>query len=106
MIHSLTWLPGVLKAAGLKVALIDDWESHGRGDVGKLFGVICHHTAGSLRGNMSSLDTLINGRSDLPGPLAQLGLGRTVPTTCSRLEGATTLEWVSGTASRMVMPTS
>ena len=25
---------------------------------------------------MPSLDTLIQGRSDLPGPLAQLGLGR------------------------------
>ncbi|MGH8487461.1 MAG: peptidoglycan recognition protein family protein [Gammaproteobacteria bacterium] len=76
MIYSLTWLPGVLKAAGLKVASSDDWETRGRGDVGKIFGVICHHTAGSLRGNMPSLDTLINGRSDLPGPLAQLGLGR------------------------------
>src|SRR5689334_8344946 len=73
---SLTWLPTVLGAAGLKVALVDGWENRGRGDVGPTFGVICHHTAGPKAGNMSSLSTLINGRPDLPGPLAQLGLGR------------------------------
>lgn len=76
MIYSLTWLPSVLKTAGLKVALADGWESRGRSDVGTIFGVICHHTAGPKDGNMPSYKTLINGRSDLPGPLAQLGLGR------------------------------
>lgn len=76
MAHSLIWLPNVLTAAGLKVARVDGWESRGRGDVGPTFGVICHHTAGPRNGNMPSLETLINGRSDLPGPLAQLGLGR------------------------------
>jgi peptidoglycan hydrolase-like protein with peptidoglycan-binding domain len=76
MTFSLTWLPDVLKAAGLKVALPPGWESRGRGDVGKIFGVICHHTAGPRTGNMPSLHTLITGRPDLSGPLAQLGLGR------------------------------
>jgi len=76
MTHSLIWLPSVLAASGLKVAVVDGWENRGRGDVGPSFGVICHHTAGPRRGNMPSLDTLINGRPDLPGPLAQLGLGR------------------------------
>lgn len=76
MSHSLIWLPDVLKEAGLKVALVNGWENRGRGDVGNIFGVICHHTAGPRTGNMPSLNTLINGRSDLPGPLAQLGLGR------------------------------
>ncbi|QJW90582.1 N-acetylmuramoyl-L-alanine amidase [Spirosoma taeanense] len=76
MSHSLIWLPSVLNDAGLKVALVDGWETRGRGDVGTIFGVICHHTAGVNTGNMPSLKTLINGRSDLPGPLAQLGLGR------------------------------
>jgi N-acetylmuramoyl-L-alanine amidase-like protein/putative peptidoglycan binding protein len=76
MIFSLTWLPGALREAGLKVALVDGWESRGRGDVGPIVGVICHHTAGPKAGNMPSLNTLINGRSDLPGPLSQLGLGR------------------------------
>lgn len=76
MIFSLTWLPDILKEAGLKVALVDGWESRGRGDVGTISGVICHHTAGPKIGNMPSLNTLINGRSDLAGPLSQLGLGR------------------------------
>ena len=60
----------------MKVALVDGWEDRGRGDVGPTFGVICHHTAGPNSGNMPSLATLIDGRSDLPGPLSQLGLGR------------------------------
>ncbi|HEV7374761.1 MAG TPA: N-acetylmuramoyl-L-alanine amidase [Pyrinomonadaceae bacterium] len=79
MAHSLTWLPDVLKMAGLKVSLVPGWETRGRGDVGHIFGVLCHHTAGPKTGNMPSLTTLINGRagdSPLPGPLAQLGLGR------------------------------
>jgi peptidoglycan hydrolase-like protein with peptidoglycan-binding domain len=76
LIFSLLWLPSVLKSAGLKVALVDGWESRGHGDVGEIFGVICHHTAGPRDGNMPSLSTLIVGRPDLSGPLAQLGLGR------------------------------
>jgi peptidoglycan hydrolase-like protein with peptidoglycan-binding domain len=76
MAHSLIWLPSVLTSAGLKVARVGDWENRGRGDVGPTFGVICHHTAGGRNGNMPSLQILIDGRSDLPGPLAQLGLGR------------------------------
>ena len=71
----LTWLPDVLKAAGLKVATVPGWENRGR-DVGPIVGVLCHHTVGPKNGNMPSLNTLINGRPDLPGPLAQLGLGR------------------------------
>lgn len=79
MAHSLTWLPDVLKGAGLKVSLVPGWENRGRGDMGQVFGVLCHHTAGPRNGNMPSLNTIINGRGGpkpLPGPLAQLGLGR------------------------------
>jgi peptidoglycan hydrolase-like protein with peptidoglycan-binding domain len=76
MTFSLIWLPHVLKEAGLKVALVPGWETRGRAEMGEVLGVICHHTAGQLHGNMPSLQTLIDGRSDLTGPLAQLGLGR------------------------------
>lgn len=84
MPHSLIWLPSILKEAGLKVATVPGWEDRGRGDVGEIFGVICHHTAGGRNGNMPSLNGLIKGRAAdpkrgvkaLPGPLAQLGLGR------------------------------
>jgi peptidoglycan hydrolase-like protein with peptidoglycan-binding domain len=76
MAFSLTWLPEVLKSAGLKVAVVPGWESRGRGDIGTVLGVLCHHTAGAKTGNMPTLNLLVNGRSDLPGPLSQLGLGR------------------------------
>jgi peptidoglycan hydrolase-like protein with peptidoglycan-binding domain len=72
----LLWLPDALKAAGLKVALVDGWETRGGSDFGKTLGVICHYTANPSGGNMPTLRILIDGRSDLPGPLSQLGLGR------------------------------
>jgi peptidoglycan hydrolase-like protein with peptidoglycan-binding domain len=76
MAFSLTWLPAVLLDAGLRVAEQPGWQTRGRGDVGTIMGVMCHHTVGSLTRNMPSLGVLTNGRSDLPGPLSQLGLGR------------------------------
>ena len=76
MVFSLTWLPGALKEAGLKVGEVDGWESRGRAEMGEVMGIICHHTAGPKNGNMPSMRTLLDGRPDLPGPLSQLGLGR------------------------------
>lgn len=76
MAFALSWLAEVLEDAGLKVAEQPGWRNRGRGDVGPPKGVICHHTAGPATGIMPSLGIITNGRSDLPGPLAQLGLGR------------------------------
>ena len=76
MALSLTWLSKVLLDAGLKVAEQPGWRTRGRGDVGTIRGVICHHTAGSKTGIMPSLAVVTNGRPDLPGPLSQLCLGR------------------------------
>ncbi len=78
MTFQLTWLPGVLRNAGLKVAEVPGWADRGHGDMGSVAGVVCHHTgtAGALDKNMPTLDVLIKGRSDLSGPLSQLGLGR------------------------------
>lgn len=76
MVYSLTWLPGVLEDAGLKVAEDPGWQSRGRGEMARVRGVICHHTVGPATGNMPSLGILRSGRSNLAGPLAQLGLGR------------------------------
>lgn len=76
MTYSLTWLPEVLEKAGLKVAETVEWRTRGRAEMGPIKGVICHHTATIAGGNMPTLDILINGRSDLPGPLCHLGLGR------------------------------
>ena len=88
MAFSLIWLPEVLINAGLKVATVPGWEDRGAPDrrgnknVGNIFGVICHHTGVNSTANMPTLNALINGRKAspgvkaLPGPLAQLGLGR------------------------------
>ena len=76
MPFSLTWLPEVLEAAGLKVAEQPGWRTRGHGDMGNVRGVMCHHTAGPKNGNMPSLGICTNGRSNLPGPLSQLCLGR------------------------------
>jgi hypothetical protein len=82
MTFSLTWLPSVLLAEGLKVAEVEGWKSRGRREMGRVLGVMCHHTAGPARGNMPSLRVLRDGRpptrtsKGLAGPLSQLGLGR------------------------------
>lgn len=76
MPYSLTWLPEILRNASLKVAEVEGWASRGRGDIGRIRGVMCHHTGTPNGGNMPTLNLLKMGRADLPGPLAQLGLGR------------------------------
>ncbi len=78
MSYSLVWLSEVLRAAGLKVAETNGWVNRGVSEMGKVRGVMCHHTGSSGPGNMPTLKTLIQGRGGtrpLPGPLAQLGLG-------------------------------
>lgn len=75
MAFALIWLPEVLRQAGLKVAETEGWASRGRGEMGRVRGVMCHHTASSGTGNMPTLNTLKVGRRGLPGPLSQLGLG-------------------------------
>jgi hypothetical protein len=73
----LTWMPEVLRTAGLMVAEVPGWASRGRGEMGSVRGVMCHHTGVKNHAgkNMPSLGSLINGRPDLSGPLANLGLG-------------------------------
>ena len=76
MPYSLTWLYDTLAGVGLKVAETAGWRDRGHGDVGRIRGVICHHTAGPASGNMPTLGLVTHGRSDLAGPLCNLGLGR------------------------------
>ena len=45
MAFALTWLPGVLLEAGLKVAEVDGWQSRGRAEMGRVLGTMIHHTA-------------------------------------------------------------
>lgn len=67
------WLADVLRAEGLKVIEHDGWKNRGHGDFLDVRGVLCHHTAG---GGENDWRIVQNGRSDLPGPLAQLVLER------------------------------
>lgn len=76
MTYSLLWLPKVLRDAGLEVVEHPGWQSRGHGDMRTIKGVLCHHTAGPLKGEIPDLNILVNGRPDLSGPLCNLGLGR------------------------------
>lgn len=68
-----------LKSRGLNVIIVTGAQSRGHGSFpGKPVTVLTHHTAtaDSIRGDYPSLRIVRDGRSDLPGPLAQFGLGR------------------------------
>lgn len=76
---SLTWIPDVLRAAGLDVFEYPGWKTRtsGKLETGWVKGVVCHHTASGPNwqdGHVAAL--LAQGRRDLAGPLAQLGLER------------------------------
>lgn len=70
------WIADTLRFWGLKVIEVDGWKTRGLDTLAPQ-GVVCHHTAGpSNHGNMPSLAVVTNGRSDLPGPLCNIALGR------------------------------
>lgn len=60
-----------LEAAGLTVVEVDGWQGRGS-DTLHALGSVNHHTAGSRSGTTPSLGIVINGRPDLPGPLANV----------------------------------
>ncbi len=71
-----TWLPEVLAKAGCTVVTMSGWETRGR-TVAGFYGVIWHATATGPRASDQNVANLLrDGRSDLPGPLCQLGLDR------------------------------
>ena len=74
--YRLQWLPEVLRRAGLRVVTHPGWETRGRGNIGVVRGVMCHHTAGPPEGNLPSLGLVVEGRPDLAGPLSHLCLAR------------------------------
>lgn len=63
-----------LEPAGFKVVEVDGWQTRGRTYAAYApAGGVQHHTAGALAGgDAPSLGIVINGRPDLPGPLAQV----------------------------------
>lgn len=72
----LTDMADALRSAGLDVVEHPGWKTRGRSEMRAVRGIMLHHTAGPAAGDLPSLNTVINGRPDVPGPLAQLMLAR------------------------------
>lgn len=64
-----------LRLYGLDVVEVDEWKIRGSTTFAPR-GVVLHHTAGASTGDIPSLDVLVRGRADLPGPLCHIGLAR------------------------------
>ena len=72
-----TNLPRLLRAEGLTVVEHEGWRTRGRPGSFAPVGVLCHHTATRATSSDDAVcRLLIGGRSDLPGPLCQIGLAR------------------------------
>src|SRR5215471_5383743 len=76
----LDWLADALRAEGVTVSEQSGWKSRGRPSSTGAFqpsGVLWHHTGtrSSTSNPAPTLNTLINGRSDLPGPLCHVSPG-------------------------------
>lgn len=78
----ILWLADRLRYASLQVKVVDGWKDRGRPpSTGTLEprGVLLHHTAGAKATDSNphpSLQTVIHGRSDLPGPLCHVLIDR------------------------------
>lgn len=69
------WIADAARESGLPVTLVDGWAARGGVDF-RPEVVVAHHTANPGRGDYPSLSLVRDGREGLPGPLSQLGLGR------------------------------
>lgn len=80
MAYYWTDLADVVRASGLPVVEVEAWRTRGHGGFARNRPDVItgHHTGTPARakGDYPSLNIVTKGRSDLPGPLSQLGLGR------------------------------
>lgn len=74
----LTDLADHLRAAGCVVVEQPGWRSRGSAFPSRPDTILVHHTGTSAKakGDLPTLRLLVEGRSDLPGPLCQLALSR------------------------------
>jgi len=75
-----TWIADALRAEGCRVAEYSGWKSRGRPSSTGAFspyGVTLHHTGTTTSASNPNptLGTVVNGRSDLPGPLCHVLIG-------------------------------
>lgn len=78
MAFYLTDLAEAVRKSGLDVVEVTGWRTRGHGGMSAVETIVCHHTATprAVAGDYPSLGIVRDGRSDLAGPLSQLGLGR------------------------------
>jgi hypothetical protein len=70
------WLADEMRSWGLDVVEVAGWQARGKDNLDPKV-VVCHHTASRrTAGDMPSLEVLIKCRSDVVGPLSQVGLAR------------------------------
>lgn len=78
----LTWLADEMREwcgpAGFDVVDVAGWRTRGADFAARPLVVVAHHTAtpADRPGDYPSLRIIRDGRSDLPGPLSQVGIGR------------------------------
>jgi hypothetical protein len=70
------WLADASRLTGYPVVEVPGWKTLGHGGLRVCETTTGHHTANPQRGDYPSLNIVRNGRGDLAGPLAQLGLAR------------------------------
>lgn len=77
------WLADVIRDGGMQVVEVAGWQTRGSDNWGPVKALMAHHTAtpASRPGDYPSLAIVRDGRlppdpSPVPGPLSQLGLGR------------------------------
>lgn len=80
-----TSLLEALRDWGLYVDEVNGWTTRGK-DTLTPGGAVNHHTGGPEKGTMPTLNVLINGRSDLPGPLCNVGQSRSTVTEGTKLD--------------------
>lgn len=66
-----TGIAARLRAAGVPVVEVAGWQTRGNSSFSPR-GSVNHHTAGGANGATPSLNTVVYGRSDLPGPLCNV----------------------------------
>lgn len=81
MAFKLAGMADVLRRAGLTVVEVPGWKTRGYlgQDLTEIRGILHHHTAthrSRFNEDAPTLNMCVNGRSDLPGPLCQIVLGR------------------------------
>lgn len=74
----IPWLADAARMTGYPVVELPGWRTRGHGGFRAVEGVVGHHTATSDKagGDYPSQRIVTSGRSDLPGPLCNFGLGR------------------------------